>query len=270
MDVNFSPQWQPEPDPQNGVERLLLRAANDPSLHGKLLRKLWGSELIALMPYHPEMEGVHELTNGDTVPFMVCRDETGLFMPIFTSESVALFCVARHMPNAPVGLATIQGEALFSLVRGLRHPVLINSGMSQSLRLLPEAVDALVSGELRHSRAIVEVPREGIKLTPRPLNTIPGLVIDAVRSFCDRQRVAIAIYAFHGVNRHTGQPNPLEIRFILRLRRTDSDFYNDFYIMVAKLLPQDIVGSFAIVTPDNEVALDFLATCTPIWPVIPT
>ena len=269
MDEPFNPQWRPEPEPQNALERLLPRAAQDPALHGQLMRTLWEAEISTLMPYHPEMMGTHEVQNGDSMQLMIFQDDEGSFVPAFSSESVAEYCLQKQVPDrGPIGVATMPGELFFRVAAGTGQRVLINSGMAATLVLRPEALAALVQGELRHSRPSTG-PGETMQLFSVDETSLPPALRDGIRAFCDARRVPIAVYLFLPADPATGKPHLRELRAVLRLRSLDNDFYNDFTLMAGKLVPPGLELSCAVVTPDNTAALEFLQRCRPLWPVLP-
>ncbi len=268
MNEDFStPQWRPEPEPQNALERLLPRAADNPALHGQLMRALWNAEISTLMPYHPEMIGTHEFSSGDTMQFLIFNDERGPFVPAFTSEAVAEYCLQKNAPDkGAIGVATMPGELFFKAVAGIKHRVVFNSGMTAGMELKHEAITGLINGELRHSRPSTG---EGEKTTLFPIDpaSLPPALINGIRSFCDRHRAPIAVYLCLPADAN-GQPDQRDYRLVLRLRGLDNDFYNDFTLMAGKLMPAGVEFSCAVVTPDNEKALEFLQRCTPLWPVL--
>lgn len=268
MDEPQSFDWRPEPEPQNALERLLARAAADPALHGQLMRALWDSEIVTLMPYHPELIGEHVYEPGQQMQFVIFQDKTGPFIPAFTSETAAAFCIEKNAPKgAAYGMATMQGEMFFALVKDSGRDVVFNSGMRHNLVMRPEALEAIVKGELRHGRPSGSPPQE-TKLFVIAEEQLPAGLCKGIRGFCDRTPVPIAVYLYHSADAATGLANPRDMRIILRLRSLDNDFYNDFSLMAGKLAPPGVELATAVVTADNEGALEFLSRCRPVWPVI--
>ncbi|MEZ5384140.1 MAG: SseB family protein [Prosthecobacter sp.] len=197
MDGEFAPQWRPEPEPGNALERLLQKAATDPAMHGRMLRALWGAELHTLIEYHPELEGEMQLSNGSPMPrFMLVKDDTGTFIPVFSSEAVAEYCIAKHdKSRGPKAVACMPGEAFFIMMAQLKHDVILNPGMTHRLLLKPEAIADLVSGEMRHSRPS-HGNEESTTLHGVEEDSIPADFRDGIRRFCDRNPVPIAVYLF--------------------------------------------------------------------------
>lgn len=271
MDGEFSPQWRPEPEPCNALERLMQTALADPGQHGRLMRLLWKSEVHTLLPYHPEVVGTHQVQPGQQMNFIMAKDSEGPFIPAFTSEAAADYCLRKNAPKgAAFGVAAMAGSLLLELVNGMGHSIVFNSGMEHNLVLRPEAIAALVKGEMRHSRPGVgeEVAEQGSRLASVDPTSLPEAFREGVRHFCDRTPVPIAVYLFVTVDPATGQPDTRQWRLILRLRSQDNDFYNDFTLLAHKLLPPGAELATGVVT-DDEHALAFLQKSKPLWPVIP-
>ena len=85
----MSSSFDLEPPPQNELERLLLKAGDEPALQGRMYRLLWESQLFVFVPDHPEIQGWFPLRNGDEFVFCMCPHEEGTFMAVFTSEAAA-------------------------------------------------------------------------------------------------------------------------------------------------------------------------------------
>lgn len=269
MDGEFTtPQWRPEPEPSNALERLMAKAAADPAYHGPMMRALWDAEIHTLMPYHPEMAGTHQYQPGQQMQFIVLKDQVGPFIPAFTSEATAEYCIQKNAPkNAAYGLATFPGELFFPLVNSLNQTVVFNSGMMRNLVIKPEAIQGLVSGEFRHSRPS-HGPGEMTHLYGVEHDSLPAEFTQSIRNFCDRNRVPIAVYVFVPGHPETGAPEMGSLRLILRLRHEDNDFYNDFSLMAGKLTPKGIDLATGVVTDTDEQALEFLNRSEPLWPVL--
>lgn len=271
MSGSFSPQWRPEPQPSNDLERLLQKAATDPAYHGQMMRALWQSELHALIEYHPELVGATmQLKNGDAMPrFVVVQDNTGIFIPVFSSEAVADYCIKQNAnTKGPQAVAMLAGEVFFIMMKQLKRDVVLNPGMTHRLLLKPEAIAALVSGEMRHARPSHRGNKQSTMLFGVQPDSVPPAFRDGIRRFCDRTPVPIAVYLFLLGDDETRQPVNNQWRLILRLRTEDSDFYNDFGLVAESLLPKKVELNIGVVTGDDEHALAFLQQHRPLWPVI--
>lgn len=269
MDEKSSPQWRPEPGPSNALERLLQKA-QDPAVHGRMMRALWDTELHTLIAYHPELEGEMELQNGSPIPQFIHLEDGkgGSFIPVFTSEVVAEYALAKNAKKlGKQSLASMPGEGFFQIVNHLKCHVVVNPGMKLSLKLHPEAIAALVSGELRHTRPTHDSTQ---KTTLRAIeySSLPTHLSDSIRRFCDKNRVPIAVYAFVACDPATDQPNMQELRILLRLRSEDNDFYNDFRLMVGKLATSKFRIITGVILETDKSGLTWLSQQKPLWPVI--
>jgi hypothetical protein len=268
MDGEFIPQWRPEPEPSNALERLLQKA-EDPAVHGRMMRALWATELHTLIAYHPEMVGEMELQNGSPMPqFIQIHDATGVFIPVFSSEAVAEYSLAKNGGKmGPQALASMAGEGFFRIIQQLGCNVVLNPGMTHRLLLEPEAIAALIDGEFRHTRPAHDSPEMTTLHGVEP-DSLPGVLRDGIRRFCDRGRVAIAVYPLVACDPETGKPNLKDLRLILRLRSEDNDFYNDFRLLVAKLSPPNFPILTGVMFDSDEQGLAWLNQQKPLWPVL--
>lgn len=267
MSGSFSPQWRPEPQPSNDLERLLQKAATDPAYHGQMMRALWDSELNTLIEYHPELEGGG--TQTGTPPLLMLKEGEDVFIPVFSSDAVADYCIEKNGQGmGRVAMAGLPGSDLFQIAAQLKKDVILNPGMTHRLKIGAEAVAALVRGDMRHSRPDHDGPKQSTRLIGMPLHSIPSGFLDGVRRFCKRTPTPIAVYLFMLGHPETGKPVPNEWRLILRLRSDDNDFYNDFGLLASKLLPKGVQLDIGVVTGEDAQALDFLQKHRPLWPVI--
>lgn len=262
-----TPSWRPEPDPQNALERLMRKAAEDHSLDGQMFRLLWSSELSILIPDHPEMRGGFEVGNGSTITFITYADKDGPFIPVFTSEAAADYAVQKLSPKPWPAIATTQAEVIFRTLASGDTRVIVNPGLSARLVLAPEGVAALVAGEFT-AKSPGEAQKMRVK--PVPADKVPAKLRQGIRTFCAQRRVPIGVYIFHPFDEATGQWDESEFRIIVWLRHQNDHFYNDFHLLVGKLCPERYGCSIGVVTSDkDEASLAYLQTCTPLWPVMP-
>ncbi len=267
MDSHSSSSWRPEPEPQNDLERQLPRLAADPALHGRMFRLLWASELTILMPDHPEMRDGFEVGNGSTITFLNFEDGEGIFIPVFTSEAAADYAVQQCAPKPWPLMATTAAEVIFRALASGPHRVIINPGLAQRLVLKPEAIAALVAGDFTHKKAGTG-ERTKLQIIPVPAERLPAPLRDGIRAFCAQRRVPIGVYVFHPFDSETAQSDSSTYNFIVWLRHENDDFYNDFRLLVSKLIPDSCETICAAVTSEDQAALTYLQSCTPLWPEI--
>ncbi|HEV7402287.1 MAG TPA: SseB family protein, partial [Chthoniobacteraceae bacterium] len=165
MSHSASSRQPPEPPPQNDLERLMRKAADDPGLHGRVFRMLWDSDLYTYIPDHPEMHGARSLQNGDKLRFTVYEHREGPFIAVFTSEAAAHWAGA-HFPSPKPAIARLPAQALFKTVNDGTTWVRINHQLRCGMTLEPEGVDALVQGEYTHSQPPME--KQEMTLHPVP------------------------------------------------------------------------------------------------------
>lgn len=264
----------PEPPPQNALERLLQRAS-DPAVHGQMFRTLLEGDLFIFVPYHPEMVGEMTRSVDDGLTWVTTQDEEGPFTPIFTSEAAARHHRHRlpHGPGTPrITIAQLPARILLGFLNnGTTTALLLCCGQAM-LRLKPEAIASLVKGEFTErtphaNRDDGSEPETTHVIALQP-EQVPKKLREGVRVFCAQRRVPIAVYALRAVGPDK-QPIDNAIRLVLWLRSTDNPFYNDFSLMAGRLVPDNLEIMTGIVTAEDEATLAFLQKQTPLWPVVP-
>lgn len=259
--------WQPEPEPQNELERLIKAAAEDPSLHGKMFRKLWEAELHVYVPPHPELIGEHTRDVGEGFTWCTYGDADGPFAAVFTSEAAARYEMRNVPPPRPM-ICSLPVEVLFGFLNDGRTTVRVMAAGGGTMRLKPEAVASLVKGELTHNRAGGDGDKTEVTLLAVPEEKVPMKLRQAIRVFCAKRRVPIGVYVFHQMDPATGQYPGNDLRVILWLRSVDNDFYNDFCLMAQKLTPRHLEFFCAVVTSDDAPSVAFLQKNKPLWPIL--
>ncbi|HEV7405645.1 MAG TPA: SseB family protein [Chthoniobacteraceae bacterium] len=262
----MSKQFRPEPPPQNDLERMMRKAADDPALHGRMFRMLWDSELYTYIPDHPEMHGAHSFQNGDKMRFTVYEHREGPFIAVFTSEAAAHWAGA-HFPSPKPAIACMPAHALFKTVNDGKTWVRVNHQLRSGITLEPQGVDALVQGEYTHTQPRDPEPTM-LTVYPMPAEEVPAKLRQAIRVFCVQRPLALGVYAFHPEDARTGKADEGELRLIVWLRDEKNDLFNDFLIMVEKLRPPYLRVNCAGVTSDATASVEYLQSCTPLWPVV--
>ena len=266
MSSDLIPQWRPEPEPQNELERLMPKAAKDPALQGKMFRLLWESELFIFVPDHPEIHGDYEIKNGDEFAFTLYGDPAERFAAVFTSDAAADFALTKA-PGPTPAVAVLPGEVLFKILSAGKNSVRVNYGLSSTITLDPEGVAALVRGEFTH-RCPQAGERVRLTLHHVPAEEMPPKLCKAIRVFCGQRPGAVGVYVFNPVNEEAGAVDKDDLRILVWLRDSESDFYNDFTIMVDKLVPDYLRVQYAGITPDDTDTIAFFQGRTPLWPIV--
>lgn len=265
--------WQPEPEPQNELERLIKAAAADPSLQGRMFRLLMKSQLCVYVPHHPELEGEHMRTTDQGFVWSTYGDKDGAFAAVFTSVAAAEY----EMRNVRKGggprpmICEMPADVLMGFLNDGQTTVRVMAAGGGTIRLQPQAVAKLVAGEFTGERPLRDDgEKQAVTLVPVPEARVPMKLRQAIRVFCARRRVPIGVYVFHQVEEATGEVPGNDLRVILWLRHADPVFYNDFCLMAQKLTPRHLEFYGAVVTSDDTDTVAFLQQQTPLWPLMKT
>ena len=271
--MNDSPDkdWRPAPEPQNELERLIKRAAGDPSLQGRMFRLLMKAELSIYVPYHPELIGDFARSTDDGLVFCRYSDAKGEFVPVFTSEAAATYEVRnlRQTGEEEPLVATLPAKVLLAFLNDGTTNVRVMAAGGGLIRLQPEAVASLVAGDFTGERLIGEGSSDPAPITLRavPAEKVPAKLRQGIRVFCAQRRVPIGVYLFHPLDPQTGEEVGNDLRLIVWLRHPDPIFYNDFSLMIGKLVPPHLQMLCAAVTSEDQRTIAFLQNQTPLWPL---
>lgn len=270
-----SKDMPPEPEPQNAFESLLRRMKDDPALEGAGLRELMKLDLHVLADGQADVvEGLHEVGNGDTVPAFLrfTPAEGEPFVAVFSSQA-ALEWVLPQIPKPKGRILVLELPApfLMHILEAQKLNARINHGLTYSIGLNWQAAAALKAGTITESKPTSEAPKQSTHLFGVETDSLPKNLVEAVRKYCDERRHAVAVYAFVKAKEGSDPPEPdfTELRMILRLRNMDNHFYNDFCLMVSRLLPKHLDFAAGVMTEDNEDGMEFLNRNKPLWPVMP-
>ena len=158
-------------DPMNALERAYVGVARGPEGRPEFFRQLRESMLAFLMPFHPELDGIMQFGNGDTVALSAWEGPKGTFIPIFTSVDRAEQALKTvGAPDNQYSLAEMKGEWLFMLVACQQHGVVINPacGMAEfyldlrAAKLLADGsiLKPIAAGPQEHGRVIIVKPAD--------------------------------------------------------------------------------------------------------------
>jgi hypothetical protein len=270
--MNFDPprQWEPGADDgdqdgglHNKLERAMDTAGRNPAKHRAMWRTLSKSQLHVLMPYHPEMEGRHELREGQALPIMHVTDEEGPFVPIFASHDRAV-AAARALEKRCC-IASLPCEAVFKTLVSQHVRIVINPHEGPRLSMQPDTVKAFVQGELTQAGSGIAVP-EKVALAPVHLDDLPEELISHLRDFGQQHSSVIGIYVFNAVDEETHKPIKSDIRILLWMRAKADQLYQDLAPTLATLLPDGSRGGVALLDGSNPEAIDYVQQFKPVWP----
>jgi hypothetical protein len=260
--------WEDEGfHPENKLERALLKASLDPVDHPAMWRALWREEVHFLMPYHPEMEGIAQIREGEELPLLAWTDNRGQYVPIFTS--VARIPTPGQDGAPAFCLGTMPGEVLFRFLAPLSVRVILNANHAPNLVMQAEVVQAFARGEMTGNVAgshRASQPEHSTLLAV-PDDAYPELT-RAVRSHCDKRPLLAGLYLFHPVQPGTGVVDESDLRLVLWAKQRDDAFFSDLGIIARATKPPVQKLSIGVVDHANPEALDFLQKCKPVWPVL--
>lgn len=254
----------PEYDPAE-LERLLRLSAENPAAHGPMFRVLMQARVWFFVPPHPELVS-HMREETEPLTWCSFSDENGTFVPVFTSLRAAEDRAAMLQGNEPM-LVEIPARVLFAHLNTVKSTVLVISSNGGTIRLPPEALEDLVKGKLTGTNPGGGV-REKMTLVPVNPEALPARLLESIREFCVQRQGAISVHVFHPKEEASGALNDRELRIVVRLRDNAGHFYNDFCLMVEQRTPKDYQRMVGAAEPDNAEGMEFLARCTPVWPVV--
>lgn len=262
---DLPPDVDPGTDPEE-LERLMLLGAKDPALHGPMFRALLGARVWCFIPPHPEMVD-HERAANDPLTWVCFRDEQGLFAPVFASEKAAERRAEKMLPRPPMMLE-IPARVLLAHIQAAGNTVLLIASNGAQIRIPPEALASLLKGSFTEA-GTGEMETRQMTLHPIAAEDFPREWETAIREFCTQRQGAMAVYAFHPRGGEHGRVQWTETHLILRLRDDAGHFFDDFEMMMERLVPEGCKLRVGAVVPEDAASMEFLARCTPVWPVLP-
>ena len=253
--------------PENKLERALLKASRDPQHHPAMWRALWREDIHFLMPYHPEMEGVAQIREGDELPLLAWADKRGQYVPIFTSATRVPTPGEAGAPAFCLG--TMPGEVLFRFLAPLSVRVILNANHAPNLVMQPEVVQAFARGEMTGGvlPTTGESKPEQSTLHAVPAEAYPDLT-RAVRAHCETRPLLAGLYLFHPVL-DDGSVDESDLRIVLWAKHKDDAFFSDLGIVARAANPPVQKLSIGVVDHQNPAGIAFLQQCKPVWPVLP-
>jgi hypothetical protein len=271
--MNFDPprQWQPGADDSdeeglhNPLERAMDRAGRDPGKHQAMWRALSKSKLHVLMPYHPEMEGEHQIREGEKLPIMHVMDEDGPFVPVFASHGRAV--AAARALHQRCCVAALPSVAVFKTLAMEDVRIVINPHEGPRLSMQPDTVKAFAAGDLTNPGTPVGVP-ERVALAPLSFSDLPEELIECLRSFGKKHRGIIGIYVFNALDEKTQKSRKEDLRVLLWLRMANDKLYQELAVALSAVLPDGMRGGVALLDGTTPDAVDFVQKFKPLWPVL--
>lgn len=126
----------------NDLDHAIFAVQKTRAYMPELLRQLVSSELIALVPYHPEVEGAQlKIENGVPFPFSILKDKDGEVVPLFTSieRMEEGFRKGKVRENTYLP-ADINGREIFEILGVMKMRAVINKSCSTGELTLNDAL----------------------------------------------------------------------------------------------------------------------------------
>lgn len=167
--------------PLNDLEQLLTKPKFGPQDYPEMFRLLRETELVFLLPYHPEMEeATVSLQNGDQLPpFVVWASPTdGKRIPIFsTIDRAQEACRKTGAAENQYVLAEMPGQHLFALLSCQTHGIAINPATSfnsmimdhEGVKRLAQPASDPSEGETKQGRVQLLTPADYPTTLVQPL-----------------------------------------------------------------------------------------------------
>jgi hypothetical protein len=235
----------------NDLERVYM-ATRGPEGYPTLFRKLLESNLVFLIPYHPEFVGTtFQLKNGDPAPkFVVWKSASeGAQIPIFTSIQRANdACKKIGARDAQYAIAEIKGEQLFAILRCQNYPIMINpaTGLetmfldSNAIRMLADGsiFDPMHGGEQKQGTVEIVQPAD------YPTNFLQPLF-----QFLRDHAEIKAAWLF----REVPAPNPSRVSyvFVLKAHGDAEKVKKDFAVVAKSSCPENTDFGVTLLDPQN-------------------
>jgi hypothetical protein len=240
-------------------------AGRDPLKHQAMWRALTKSKLHVLMPYHPEMEGEHQIREGEKLPIMHVMDEEGPFVPVFASHGRAVAAAKALQKRCCV--AALPSAAVFKTLALEEVRIVINPHEGPRLSMQPDTVKAFAAGDLTSSGAPLGVP-ERVALAPLAIDSLPEDLVSNLRAFGQSHPGIIGIYAFHALDEKTQRARKDDLRVLLWLRQANDKLYQELAVTLSAVLPEGMRGGVALLDGGTPDAVDFVQKFKPLWPVL--
>lgn len=249
--------------PLNDLERLMAARDFGPQLYPQFFRLLRKSELVFLIPYHPEMVGEIALKSGDVLPpFVVWKSPTdGLRVPIFTSMDRATeACANTGAREGQYAFCEMLGQQLFDLLSVQENAIVINPACSTPSTFLDlNAARKLADGSILISEP--EEQRSGSVKIVDPAD-YPTDFLQPLFRFLRENPGIKAAWLFR---EQTPPDAPVSYVFVLKADGDTSAVENDFRIVATSACPKGVDYGVALLDAENAALLAITAQHTPFY-----
>ena len=227
-----------------------MAALRSPAGRPEFYRQVRESNLLFLLPYHPDLDGVMTITGEDRMVMIGWTGLHGEYIPAFTSERQATWALkSRGEEEGKYAVAELKGEVFFTLVAGKKDAqVIINPGCPLGeVRLIECAIKGLATGSiLRPVRSVEEATEQMIIMDPAdyPTNFIQPL-FEFLRG---RPEVAAA-----WIFRQEPPTPPATVRYRIGLHITGprEQVQQDFVLVAKAARPPNVEFGVTVLDPTH-------------------
>jgi hypothetical protein len=247
-------------DLNNPLERAFAKAVRGAEGYPEFLRQLRGSMLVALVPYHPEMDGPGEILSNQGMTFKLMGDERGPAIPLYTSEARARKVLKRrNTPSKWCCVIEMKGEWLLQAMAQHPHDVAVNPGCRDgSIRIGHKTVQKLADGSV--FATVKEQDRGTVKVI-EPAEYPTALIQPVFQYLRDRPEVRAAWLFRHETSAAaknfyvcglllTGDVKPVE---------------NDLIMIAKAARAPDTDFGVTVLDPNVPALADIMARFTPFY-----
>ena len=143
--------FMPVPYDWNELDRAIFALQRSKAAFPDVLRALSRqAELSALMPYHPEVDGMQfKLENGMEFPFVMFEEQEGDAVALFSSEARAEEGLGKSpIPGNTFCVATMRAHQMLEILGKMNMRASLNKGCATGTFFLgPDLMQGVVSGE---------------------------------------------------------------------------------------------------------------------------
>jgi hypothetical protein len=178
----------------NELERLLVRAREDPAARPRFYRALADHTLYVLTPV-PMDEGSRTVQAEEQIQIIHWLDGDQQIIPIFSSLE-RLNEAVRQVPEK-YGYLGVRGRELFGILSQGDLPAVLNPNWSHGRTFLPNEIARLAEGTFSDPASTEIIERERSVLVGQPKEYPHDLVVALKKCFSSEKKVAAAYLALY-------------------------------------------------------------------------
>lgn len=251
-------------EPMNQLEAAFARALRGPEGRPEFFRQLRESNLFFLMPYHPEMDGIMKVAQGDQFNFTVWENsETGRSIPLFTSlERVDEALKNIGAPEDQYTVAEMKGLWLFDVLAKQPDQFVLNPACSTGCVYLDtNAARMLADGTILRPVETKGMQRRSKIVDPADYPT--DLLQPAFR-FLRQQPDVLAAWLFEDAD----PPNPALKYYCVALLiqgQNARQIEQDLAVVIRESQPENWHFAMSLLDPKSPGTAQILAQYVPFY-----